>query len=155
MTTAGALRALILSIVAACLLGGCATPAGPAAGPGASAAAKTAAADAPALLAGTPVRVFTPALRPDGPPVRSAGFGQGRDATGVHDDLTARALVLETGGVTVALVALDLIGFFHDDIVKIREEVGTRHPEIGAASILVASTHTHAGPDVIGLWSPA
>src|SRR5262245_3453047 len=106
------------------------------------------------LQAGAAVRLITPAVGPDAAPVRIAGFGEGRDATGVHDDLTARALVVESAGDTVALVALDLIGFFHDDVVKIREEVRERHPEVGTRSILVASTHTHAGPDVIGLWSP-
>jgi hypothetical protein len=145
-------RAIILLILPAGALAGCATPTGP---------PDTAARSAPpdggserAILAGAAVRVFTPEVGPGAPPVRIAGFGQGRDATGVHDDLTARALVIETGGATVALVALDLIGFFHDDVVKIREEVRDRHPETGALSILVASTHTHAGPDVIGLWSP-
>ena len=143
---------IILLILAAGLLGGCATPAAPAGG-----AARPASPDSgPAIgiQAGAAVRVFTPPVGPGAPPVRIAGFGQGRDATGVHDDLTARALVIETGGTTVALVALDLIGFFHDDVVKIRAEVRDRHPEVGVRSILVASTHTHAGPDVIGLWSP-
>ncbi len=87
--------------------------------------------------------------------MRIGGFGSGRDATGVHDDLEARALVLEAGGSSVAFVALDLIGFFHDDIAKIRDEIRARHPETGVATVLVASTHTHAGPDVIGLWTPS
>jgi len=84
-----------------------------------------------------------------------AGFGQGRDATGVHDDLYARALVIEVGEASIALVALDLIGFFHDDVVRIREEIKARHPEVGAGYVMVCSTHTHAGPDLIGLWTPA
>lgn len=106
------------------------------------------------LLAGVAVEVITPQISPGLPPVAVAGFGKGRDATGVHDDLYARALVLQTGGTSVALVALDLIGFFHDDVVKIRDDIRRRYPEVGVASILIASTHTHAGPDVIGLWSP-
>jgi len=106
------------------------------------------------LLAGAAVEVITPDISAGLPPVAVAGFGKGRDATGVHDDLYARALVLQAGKASVALVALDLIGFFHDDIVKIREDVRSRYPEVGVGSILIASTHTHAGPDVIGLWSP-
>ncbi len=106
------------------------------------------------LLAGAAVEVITPDLSTGLPPVAVAGFGKGRDATGVHDDLYARALVLQAGKASVALVALDLIGFFHDDIVKIRDDVRSRYPEVGVGSILIASTHTHAGPDVIGLWSP-
>lgn len=106
------------------------------------------------LLAGVAVEVITPEIAPGLPPVAVAGFGKGRDATGVHDDIYARALVLQAGDTSVALVALDLIGFFHDDVVKIRDDVRSRYPEVGVGSILIASTHTHAGPDVIGLWSP-
>ncbi len=83
-----------------------------------------------------------------------AGFAQGRNATGVHDDLFARALVLEAGEASIALVALDLIGFFHDDVVLIRKEIRARHPEVRAGYVMVCSTHTHAGPDIIGLWTP-
>jgi hypothetical protein len=144
-------RALIILILPAGALGGCASAPGP------SKEAVRPASGGPGIVvsAGAAVRAFTPPIGPDARPVRIAGFGQGRDATGVHDDLTARALVIETDGFALALVALDLIGFFHDDVVKIREEVRDRHPEVKALSILVASTHTHAGPDVIGLWSPA
>lgn len=149
---AAACRAIILLCLTAGPLAGCASPSGSPAG--AARPAPPDSAGAIGIRAGAAVRVFTPDVAPGAPPVRIAGFGQGRDATGVHDDLTARALVVETGGATVALVALDLIGFFHDDVVKIREEVRDRHPEVGVRTILVASTHTHAGPDIIGLWSP-
>lgn len=144
-----ACRALIVLLLPAAGLAGCASASGESRASGGSGEPGT------ILRAGAAVRVFTPEVGPDARPVRIAGFGQGRDATAVHDDLTARALVLETGGAAIALVALDLIGFFHDDIVKIREEVRDRHPEVGTMSIVIASTHTHAGPDVIGLWSPA
>jgi neutral/alkaline ceramidase-like enzyme len=133
----------------------CATGSTGAASTPAGAASTPAPPEPTPLLAGAAVRVITPEVGPDRPPVRLAGFGQGRDATGVHDDLYARALVLEAGGVSVALVSLDLIGLFHDDVVKIREEARRRRPGMGALSILVASTHTHAGPDIIGLWTPS
>ncbi|MBI4169460.1 MAG: neutral/alkaline non-lysosomal ceramidase N-terminal domain-containing protein [Acidobacteria bacterium] len=107
------------------------------------------------FLAGAASRVITPVVEGGVPPPRIAGFDEGRDATGVHDDLYARALVLQAGKELVAIVALDLIGFFHDDVVRVREEIRARYPEARAGQILVASTHTHAGPDVIGLWTPA
>ncbi|HEU4401150.1 MAG TPA: neutral/alkaline non-lysosomal ceramidase N-terminal domain-containing protein [Candidatus Polarisedimenticolia bacterium] len=106
------------------------------------------------IRAGAAWRVITPDLSAGTPP-RMAGFGPGKDATGVHDDLFARALVLEVGDASVAIVALDLIGFFHDDVVRIRQEIRARHPEVRAGYVMVCSTHTHAGPDVIGLWTPA
>ncbi len=43
-----------------------------------------------------------------------AGFGNNRVATGMHDDLWARALVLEYGGKRIAFVSLDLIGYTQD-----------------------------------------
>lgn len=86
-------------------------------------------------------------------PVWLAGFGRGRLALGVHDDLWARCLVLRAGGRSVALVTLDLIGFTRDQVLQVRQELA---PLLDTApeAILVASSHTHHGPDVQGLWGP-
>jgi hypothetical protein len=43
-----------------------------------------------------------------------AGFGHRRAANGVHDDLWARAIVIDDGNTCLALVALDAIGIFHE-----------------------------------------
>ncbi len=44
-----------------------------------------------------------------------AGFGSNRVATGVHDPLFARAIVLEQpGGKKIGIVSVDLVGLFHD-----------------------------------------
>jgi Neutral/alkaline non-lysosomal ceramidase, N-terminal len=145
--------AALAAVIAAALAAGCAS--GGRAGRSETGAGATVPLSAASpLLAGAASVVITPTVDPSGPPVRMAGFGPGRDATGVNDDLYARALVLAAGDRAVALVALDLIGFFHDDVVQIRDEVRARHPEVGVDTILVASTHTHAGPDVIGIWTP-
>ena len=68
----------------------------------------------------------------------------------VHDDLWARTLVLEQGETTWALVSLDLVGFFNDDINKMRERA--RAEGIDIDHITVTSTHVHAGPDTLGQW---
>ncbi|HYS05670.1 MAG TPA: neutral/alkaline non-lysosomal ceramidase N-terminal domain-containing protein [Candidatus Dormibacteraeota bacterium] len=159
---------LVLLALSALASSGCAAHGGPRPGPTAPGTNATAGRPAAArastagvsltgqgpIRAGAAWRVITPDLS-SGTPPRMAGFGQGRDATGVHDDLYARALVIEVGEASIALVALDLIGFFHDDVVRIREEIKARHPEVGAGYVMVCSTHTHAGPDLIGLWTPA
>jgi hypothetical protein len=75
----------------------------------------------------------------------------GRPAKGVHDDLFARALVLGDGTTTVALIVLDLVGITNRHILRIRRTVA-RHLDIPEAAVLVACTHTHAGPDLQGLW---
>src|SRR5262249_41080022 len=53
---------------------------------------------------------ITPKVDPKGKPVFLAGFGQNRKATGVHDPLLARAVVLRSGKDKVALVSVDLVG---------------------------------------------
>ncbi len=107
------------------------------------------------FMAGAAARIITPDLAQATRPVYVGGLQRGLKATGVHDDLYARALII-TGadGKSVGLVILDLIGFFHDDVQAMREELNRRHPEVSLDYLAVASTHTHAGPDVIGLWTP-
>jgi hypothetical protein len=79
-------------------------------------------------------------------PVFMAGFGQDRKATAVHDPLLARAVVLHDGKQKIALVSVDLVGFFHPNVLHVR----TGLP--GFAYVLVSSTHNHEGPDTLGLW---
>lgn len=81
-----------------------------------------------------------------------AGYGQNRVSVGVHDDLWARCLVLECEDRRIAIVSLDLIGLFLDDVDKVRKgcEVYGFKPE----DVLVACTHNHEGPDTLGLWGP-
>jgi len=81
-----------------------------------------------------------------------AGFDRGLFATGVHDPLWSRALVVRSRGLTVAVAALDLVGLFHGEVVKIREGVRARRPDVDL--VLVMSTHNHEGPDTMGLWGP-
>src|SRR3972149_1469577 len=78
----------------------------------------------------------------------------GRPAGGVHDDLFARALVPRAvspgGGETpVALIALALVGMSNRHIARVRASV-SRRLEIPEPAVLVACTHTHAGPDLQG-----
>ena len=91
--------------------------------------------------------VISPPL--DGrPPVYMAGFGQNRVAATVHDDLYARCLAFSTGRKPLVICEVDLIGFFLDDVQRVRAKV----PD---ADVVVASTHVHEGPDTMGLWGPA
>ncbi|MDO8466608.1 MAG: neutral/alkaline non-lysosomal ceramidase N-terminal domain-containing protein [bacterium] len=81
-----------------------------------------------------------------------AGFSPKRLSLGVHDDLYARCLILECPhGEKLAIVSLDLVGFLRYDVLKVREELrkkGVIHPD----SLIIVSTHQHAGPDPIGVW---
>jgi hypothetical protein len=81
-------------------------------------------------------------------PVYIAGFGQNRKATRAHDPLFARAVVLKDGKKKVALVSVDLVGFFRPNVLNVRKRLP------GFEYVLVSSTHTHEGPDTLGLWGP-
>lgn len=84
-----------------------------------------------------------------------AGFGNNRPATGKHDDLWARALILESNETRIAIVAIDVIGYYSKanfyGLGEIRKLVD---PKLGVSEILIASTHNHEGPDTIGAWGP-
>lgn len=81
-----------------------------------------------------------------------AGFQNRRPANGVHDDLWARTIVMDDGQTRVALVVLDVIGFFHDDLVDVRDLIPDSS---GVDYTVVASTHNHEAPDLLGLWGPS
>ena len=96
------------------------------------------------LFAGFAETDITPSVKDK--TVYMAGFGHNRRATGVHDPLKARAVVLRHGKEKIAIVAIDLIGLFHPRVESVRQRLkGFRH-------VLVSSTHNHEGPDTLGLW---
>jgi len=78
-----------------------------------------------------------------------AGFGQGRAANGVHDDVWARVVVFDDGKTRLALVSLDAIGFRHDDIVEVRKSIPA---DLQIDYAIISSTHTHESNDLIGIW---
>jgi len=84
-------------------------------------------------------------------PVWLAGFSQHRAATAIHDDLWAIACVLDDGHTRLGVVALDAIGFFHDDTLEVRRGCPQRWK---LDYITVCSTHNHSTPDLMGLWGP-
>ena len=83
-------------------------------------------------------------------PIWLAGFDNKRAANGVHDDIWARAILWENGAVCVALVSLDAIGLFHDDVITIRNMVAKAIPEID--HVIITATHCHEVPDLMGMW---
>jgi hypothetical protein len=82
-------------------------------------------------------------------PVWMAGFGNGRSALDYHDRLWARGVVLDGRGGRLAIVTLDLIGYFTNEIATIRAMVA---PASAVDYVVVTSTHQHEGPDTLGLW---
>lgn len=77
-----------------------------------------------------------------------AGTNSNRIATSVNDPVEARVLVIESKGVKIALVSVDLIGLFKPGVDEICNAV-TKVPK---GNILISCSHTHSGPDSMGLW---
>jgi neutral ceramidase len=105
--------------------------------PGAPVVQLRAEADGP-LLAGAATRALAVPL-----PAVVAGYGVPRaTARRVVFPLKARALVVETGGVRVGLVSLDLL--VGDASLQAAVRTATRG--LGLTDLWVAVTHTHSGP---------
>ena len=91
------------------------------------------------IQVGAALRVITPdPLLPV-----SGGMGPTHPAHEKRGELTARAIVLRKGEVSVAVVALDLLGFPS----ALGDRVRARVARIPAKNILIGSTHTHSAPD--------
>lgn len=85
------------------------------------------------------------------PPVGSplAGFAARQDvSSGIHDDLFVSALVLENAESAVAFVSVDVLALPGDFVKLVRSSV---HDSVGLRPecIMIACTHTHAGPVTI------
>jgi neutral ceramidase len=96
------------------------------------------------LRVGAAAVVITP---PPGTPM--AGYYSERLAAGVHDDLYARALVLEKAGEKAALVALDLISTPRDLVEEARQQI-ERATGLRGTNVMISATHSHTGPVLQG-----
>lgn len=77
------------------------------------------------------------------PPVggRTTGYSSAQPTDGVHDPVTARILVLKTDQTCVAIAVCDLCIF---NSAWVHEQM----PALGVDHLLLANTHTHAGPNL-------
>jgi neutral ceramidase len=79
------------------------------------------------------------------PPLGSSlvGFADRGAATGCHDELTATALVVESGDLRVAIVACDLL--YIRGAAELKQAIGAA-TGIPADRVLLTASHTHYGP---------
>jgi hypothetical protein len=80
-----------------------------------------------------------------------AGFQQNRPATGVNDPLWARSMIIDDGQHRIGVCVIDMIGFGHDDVVTVRKRYQVA---LNLDYLVIASTHVHSSPDLMGLWGP-
>lgn len=88
--------------------------------------------------------------------VPMAGYSARREpGRGTHDPLFARAVAWEDGGARAILVVADVLGWEQDSVERVRAGVEER-TVVPAAAVLLAATHTHAGPAVVmrRYWPP-
>lgn len=100
------------------------------------------------LTIGYTQQIITPDINQT---VYLAGFGQNRVAQSVHDDLYLRALALANGDKQLVFITLDLIGLARHHCQAIEQRVQAHHPN---TQVIIVCSHTHHGPDTIGLWGP-
>jgi hypothetical protein len=92
------------------------------------------------LRAGVASVVINPAM---GTPM--AGYYSPRAAAGVHDDLHAKAIVLEKDGAKAAMVSCDLLTLPRSIVVEARRIIEST-TKIPADHVMISATHTHTGP---------
>ena len=68
-------------------------------------------------------------------------------ASGTHDPLQAKAVVFESGGVKVAIVACDLTSIPVHFIAAAREHVA-KISSVPPENVMITATHTHTGPNI-------
>jgi neutral ceramidase len=87
------------------------------------------------LRAGVARRSITPP-----PGIFLIGYGdRSKGNTGVHDELTATALVLEDSSTRIAIVALDMLAINEFVVDRVRKR-------LAPAEVLLCCSHTHSGP---------
>ena len=68
-------------------------------------------------------------------------------STGVHDDLYAKALVLDLDGVKTAMVSCDLISIRRPIVSEARRLI-EKATGLGGDQVILSATHCHAGPQM-------
>ncbi|MBI4570099.1 MAG: hypothetical protein HY719_17040 [Planctomycetes bacterium] len=106
--------------------------------------------DGKPFVVGAAVADITPEIGPGKRTVFLGGSGVNRPARRVLDPITARALVVEHGGVKIALAAVDLVGFMNNEVAAVRESLPAAW---GINYLMVCATHVHSAPDSIGIWA--
>lgn len=84
-----------------------------------------------------------------GPGTPMAGYYAIRLATGTHDDLNAKAIVLSKDGRKAAMVACDLVAI-PPHVVEEAREIASKATGIPRESIMISATHSHTGPIITG-----
>ncbi len=100
------------------------------------------------FLAGAATRT----INPEKDSLYLAGGKANRLFIDVHDNLYVKAVVLSNSNNNLTILTFDCIGLLYPQLQEIRAKIKMELPTINAEHIVMSSTHTHAGPDVVGIW---
>lgn len=101
------------------------------------------AADKPTLRAGAAVADITPKEFP----INMPGGHSANMAENAHDPLNSRALVLDDGHTTIAMVVIDNLGA-GPEILNEAKAIAAAKTGMSADKMLISSTHTHSGGSI-------
>ncbi|MEY3179315.1 MAG: hypothetical protein RJB42_1556 [Bacteroidota bacterium] len=91
-------------------------------------------------------------INPDADSLYLAGGKPNRPFIDIHDSLYVKAVYIKNNINDITLLTFDCIGLLYPQLIEIRAEIKKKLPQINAEHIVMTSTHTHAGPDVVGIW---
>jgi len=75
-----------------------------------------------------------------------SGFGgRTKGSVGIHDELYAKAVVLDDGVTKVGIVSCDLLNLDESSVASIREKA-QESTGMDGENIFISTTHTHSGP---------
>lgn len=78
--------------------------------------------------------------------INQSGFGsRTKGSVGIHDDLYAKAVVLDDGSTKVGIVGCDLLNLDESSVTAIRKRV-QELTGIDGENVFVSTSHTHSGP---------
>lgn len=81
-----------------------------------------------------------------------AGYGAGRPANGIHDDIYVRTLVVSYNREYFISIAFDFVGILLNRVEMIKDKLEAKGYDRNR--ILVTAIHDHEGPDTMGMWGP-
>ena len=100
------------------------------------------------FLAGAATRT----INPEKDSLYLAGGKANRPFIDVHDNLYVKAMVVSNRNNNITLLTFDCIGLLYPQLQAIRSRIKVELPLIDPEHIVMSSTHTHSGPDVVGIW---
>jgi len=78
--------------------------------------------------------------------INQSGFGnRTKGSVGIHDELYARAVVMDNGSEKIGIVSCDLLNLDESSIASIREK-SHKLTGMDGENIMISTTHTHSGP---------